>query len=118
DAPQNEPLKFLTFGVDWPSRKLDVMPGDFSRYIPQGMGFNPPPVIRPWDDPLKALSGPNYYGFDARNADPVRGAPSQEPAGGLLYFDDSIETPSLLTALQVLGVQLRRRDVVLFQGES
>ena len=120
DEPKGTPApaKVVTLGTDWPGHPLPVMPGDFSKYVPQGMGLGVPMIVRPWDDPLKALSGPSYYGLDAPETDPIRAAPSQEPGGGVIYFDERVEDETVRTVLGVMAVQERRRDFVVFAGDA
>jgi hypothetical protein len=86
----SEPPKLVMLPSNWPGQRLPLMPGDVSKYVPQGLGLDAPLVVRPWDDPPKALSGPSFYGFDAPETDPIRAAPSNLPAGGVVYFDGSL----------------------------
>jgi len=107
-----------TLGVDWPGRLLPVMPGDLTQFLPQGLGLMMPLVVRPWDDPLKVIGGPDYYGLDPPNAHPFHAAPTQEPSGGVIYFDDN-ETPDrILLALEVVGVATLRRDYAVFAAAA
>jgi hypothetical protein len=106
------------FDRGWPGRLLPVMPGDFSQYLPNGFGLAAPPLIRPWDDPMAALNRPNYYGFEERSHDPVRGAPLTDPAGGTVYFDDSIKRGDLSTLLRVMHVKDYEKDFVVFAASA
>src|SRR5262249_27836154 len=101
---------------DRPGRELPLMPGDLSKYVRQGLGLGVAPVIRPWDDPIKVLGAPDYYGFDAPERDPIRGAPSQLAAGGLLYFDDGCEADDLQAALRIIGVHVSAKDYAVFEA--
>ena len=101
----NDVAKVVALPADWPGRALPAMPGDFSRYVPHGMGLSAPMVIRPWDDPVAALSRPNYYGFEALDPDPVRAAPTQYPDGGVFYFDDDRGIENIEIAMMVIGVR-------------
>ena len=106
-----------TLDADWPGQPLPAMPGDFSSYVPEGMGLDVAPVVRPWDDPSKALSTPSYYGFQARNSDPIRGAPLHSPSGGVIYFEDML--PQIMrTVLAEMGVMLDERAFVVFAGSA
>jgi hypothetical protein len=118
EEPKNPLNRATILGVDWPGRPLPMMPGDFSRYTPQGMGLGTPLIVRPWDDPVAVLSGPNYYGFEPRISDPVRGAPIQDPAAGILYFDDGVTWAELEVTLHVIGTRLLERDFAVFLGHS
>lgn len=106
------------FDCDWPGRRLPIMPGDFSQYVPHGFGLGAPLVIRPWDDPLKIHERQDYYGFQERDFDPVRGAPLTEPTGGTIYFNDDIEADDLRTILRVMQIKVHEQDYVVFAGAS
>jgi hypothetical protein len=106
------------FDRDWPGRPLPVVPGDLSQYLPNGFGLAAAPIIRPFDDPIQALSRPSYYGFEKRDPDPVRGAPLTEPTGGTVYFDESIESDDLATLLRVMHVNMHEKDFVVFAGSA
>jgi hypothetical protein len=110
--------KVVTLGADWPGEPLPVMPGDLSKYVPQGLGLGVPVVIRPWDDPLKALSTPGFYGMDALESDPIRAAPSQEPGGGVIYFDDWHDDEVMRSVLGALGVRRHGKNFAVFAGDA
>jgi hypothetical protein len=110
--------KVIPLSADWPGRGLPLMPGDFSRYVPHGMGIGAPMIVRPWDDPLRALSGPNYYGLEAPETDPVRGAPTQYAGGGVIYFDENVPWERLEIALSVMGVRFRELDYVVIARQA
>jgi hypothetical protein len=103
---------------DWPGRPLPIMPGDVSKYAPQGLGLPVPVLVRPWDDPLKALSGPDFYGFDPPETDPIRAAPSNVAAGGVIYFDEHLSARIVRTTLSAMGVQGARRDFGIFRHDA
>jgi hypothetical protein len=110
--------KVVALNADWPGRPLPLMPGDFSRYVPHGMGIGGPAIVRPWDDPVEALLRPNYYGLEPRDSDPVRGAPTQYPDGGVIYFDERISWDLLRSSLLVMGVRFDERDYVVIAGSA
>jgi hypothetical protein len=110
--------KVVPLGADWPGRQLPVMPGDFSNYVPQGMALGGPVVVHPWDSPVEALSRPNYYGLERYDPDPVRGAPTQDADGGLIYFDDDRSFEDISAALSVIGVHLIETDYVVIAKSS
>ena len=103
---------------DWPGRALPVMPGDFSQYLPYGFGFAAPLIVRPWDDPLQALTRPSFYGFEERNFDPVRGAPLTDPAAGTVYFDCDIRPGDVAAVLRVMQVRVSDQDYAVFAGAA
>lgn len=104
--------------ADWPGRTLATMPGDLDVYVTAGFGAAVPPVVRPWDklETLERQQG--YYELDEDESDPILGAPSSDPAGGCIYFDDDIEKDDLSTVLRVMGVHGGLQDYVLFGAES
>lgn len=108
--------------ADWPgiagATKLPVMPGDLRQFIASGFGGGVPVVMRPWDKLEGIDRQQSYYGFDPPQADPIRGAPTSDAAGGCLYFHDHIEAADLLTALRVTGMYDALDDYVVFGRES
>ena len=113
-----EAAKVIPLTADWPGRPLPLMPGDFSKYVPHGMGLAGPLIVRPWDDPLAALTRPNYYGFDPLQSDPVRAAPSQYAGGGIIYFDARSPWDQLQAALTLMEVRLYERDYAVLEGSA
>jgi hypothetical protein len=111
------PAKVVALDASWPAQPPRQRPGDFSRYIPHGMALGAPMIVRPSDDPLAVISGPNYYGLEALEHDPVRAAPTQYPDGGVIYFDES-SRERLETALSVMGVLLRETKYAVIQGSA
>ena len=101
-------------GSDWPGRELPAHPGDLTRAVPQGLGINVPIMITPYG------FGPDLgsYGLDQPSSDPLRGAPTQEACGGLLYFDDGADIGMLRNALVVIGVHMPRKDYAVFAAEA
>jgi len=110
--------KVVALGIDWPGRPLAMMPGDFSRIVPHGMGLGVTPVVRPFDHLGEAMDVPNYYGFEPSSTDPIRGAPTQYPDGGVIYFDAESKWETIQSALLLMGVRLEEREFGAFQGEA
>ena len=111
----NDPSTRITIlDGDWPGRELPVMPGDLTRLLPQGLGLGVPIMVTPFG----IGPSPGYYGLDAPSRDPFHGAPTQEPCGGLLYFDDCVEVERLRAALDVIGVHTVRKDYVVFGARA
>lgn len=104
--------------AEWPGRNLEVMPGDLGYYVTSGFGAGASPMVRPWDK-LEALGRQqDYVDLDAEDFEPILGAPTSDPAGGCVYFDDDIDSDDLSTLLRIMGVQGALRDYVLFGAES
>lgn len=113
-----EPPKLVTLPSDWPGHELPIMPGDFTKYVPQGLGLGRPLVVRPWDDPFGVLSRPDYYGFDPPESDPVRAAPSNLSGGGVIYFHEHVDDQVVRAVLSAMEVQMIRRDFAAFRGDA
>jgi hypothetical protein len=99
---------------EWPYRPLQERPGDLSRMLPQGLGLGVPLIVTPY---TSAPSG-GFYGLDASAHDPFHAAPTQEPCGGLLYFDDAVDLQRLHNALAVIGVHGPRTDYTVFAAQA
>ena len=95
---------------DWPGRELRVMPGDLSKWLPQGLGLGAPMIVTPYSDGPE----PGFYGWDAPGRDPILSAPTQHPAGGLFYFDDGADLAKLRAALDIIGVHRKAKTYAVF----
>lgn len=110
-----EPSASVTIlSEDWPGRDLRLMPGDLSKWLPQGLGLGAPLVVTPYS----AGPEPSYYGFDKAGPNPILNAPTQQPASGLLYFDDGANLAKLRGALEIIGVRLRDKAYAVFWGAT
>jgi hypothetical protein len=69
---------------DWPGRALALMPGDLSRWMPQGC------MAPRREDPQ-----PEPYLGEVPGTGPIREAHSSVPHGGVLFFDDPREWAKL-----------------------
>ena len=94
----------------WPGRALRLMPGDLSKWLPQGFGLGAPLVVTPYSDGPE----PSYYGFDAAGSNPILNAPTQQPGSGVLYFDDGADLTKLRGALGIIGVRLADKTYAVF----
>jgi hypothetical protein len=108
------PINVTILGKDWPGRPLPLMPGDLNRTLPQGLGLAVPLIATPW----VIGPSPGYYGLDTAARDPFRAAPTQDPYGGVLYFDERVEPEKLSAALEVIGVHTSRKDYALFAAHA
>lgn len=103
----------------WPGKELAVQPGDMDAMLPLGMGMSGPPIIRPWDDPVKVVSTwTDYYGFQRRTGSPWQDAPMTEPSGGVVYFDDTIEEPAFRSLLATIGASNTSKRYAAFIHDS
>jgi hypothetical protein len=99
--------------LDWPAGAREPRPGDLNYFVPQGFGLGGPAIIRPYGGPPQ----PSYYGFHEPQVHPFRNAPTTEPAGGTLYFDDNVTGEELNAALGVLHV-FGTKDYAAFARSS
>jgi len=85
----------------WTEHELDVHPGDLSRFAPQGNGV---------------------YGFQDPAGNPFTGAPSQEAAGGIIYFGNDISQDDFFALMRIMGVlsdhRILRKDFAAYTSES
>jgi hypothetical protein len=110
-----EPLASVTIlASDWPGRPLSVLPGDLTHMVPQGLGLGVPIIVTPFG----IGPSPRFYGLDQPSRDPFHSAPTQEPCGGLLYFDDGVGPEQLRGALAVIGVHGPRKDYAVFAASA
>jgi hypothetical protein len=105
-----EPATVTILDPDWPGRPLPVLPGDLSKWLPQGLGLGAPMIVTPYSFGPE----PGYYGLDAPSPDPILAAPTQEPAGGVLYFDDNADLAKLRGTLEIMGVYMSTKDYAVF----
>lgn len=110
--------KVVPLDLAWPGHALPVMPGDFSQYLPDGMGLSVPVLVGPADRLEDSLARPGYYGFFRRDSDPVRGAPRVCAAGGTIYFHRRERWDDLQAVLRLMGVNLVREDFIVVAGSS
>ena len=82
----------------WPDHKLNIQPGDLTKFAPYGNGV---------------------YGYQNQfGENPIKSAPSQEPSGGVVYFGNSIARADFEALLRLLEVKTDYKDYALFVAES
>jgi hypothetical protein len=87
----------------WSDNKLNVQPGDLSKFTPYGNGV---------------------YGYQDRNGgNPFKSAPPQEACGGVIYFGNGIAKPDFEALMCILEVQDKyvakpSKDFAVFIAES
>ena len=100
-----EKLKMTSQGLErvvisppiWPNKKLEVQPGDLSKFAPYGNGV---------------------YGYQKPSLEPIKGDPPQESSGGLVYFDNRISRVDFEGFLRMMGVEAGDKDYAAFVQES
>ena len=81
----------------WPGRKLQVQPGDLSKFTPYGNGV---------------------YGYQGNSLEPIRGDPPQEETGGLIYFGNGVRKKDFEGFLRMINVRAENKGYVAFIQES
>ena len=87
----------------WPDHKLDVQPGDLSKFAPYGNGI---------------------YGYQDRDGSgPFTNAPSQEACGGVIYFGNDVTEADFKALMRTMEVQPAyvvkpSKDFAVFTAES
>ena len=77
---------------------LEVQPGELSQFAPNGNGV---------------------YGYQAKcGVDPFKAAPTQEPAGGAIYFDSRFSPDDFRGLLRLAEVRLDDKDYSVFFREA
>jgi hypothetical protein len=102
----------------WPGQELPVQPGDFSQFVPMGMGLSAPLVMRPWDKLEDVAQRPGFYSFHPHSFHPIQGAPVTEPGGGTIYFDDGVTEADLAAVLRLMEVRDGIDDYAVFLSHS
>jgi hypothetical protein len=101
----------------WPSNAR-TPPGDLTAYEPIGLGLSGPTVVRPWDELGEVLSRGSLYGSNERSGDPIRDAPVNDAAGGVVYFDSGREPEDISTLLALLEVRDLLTEYAVYAAES
>jgi len=101
----------------WPT-KAAVPPGDLTKYAPVGLGLAAPLVMNPWDDLERVFARGSFYGASERSGDPIRDAPVNDAAGGVIYFDSNVDLAQVAATADLLGVRRNARDYAVFATES
>ncbi len=87
----------------WPDHKLDIQPGDLSKFAPYGN---------------------RVYGYQDRNgSNPFTSAPSQEARGGVIYFGNDVTKSDFEALMRIMGIQPAHvvkpsKDFAVFTAES
>lgn len=81
----------------WPDHKLNIQPGDLTKFAPYGNGV---------------------YGYqDRQGSNPFTSAPAQEANGGVIYFDNGIAKADFEALMRILEVE-PSKDYAVFTAES
>jgi hypothetical protein len=89
--------KLIISPAIWPGKKLQVQPGDLSKFTPYGNGV---------------------YGYQGNSLEPIRGDPPQEETGGLIYFGNGVRKEDFEGFLRMMNVRAENKDYAAFVQES
>jgi hypothetical protein len=89
--------KIVVSPAIWLGGNLQVQPGDLSRFAPYGNGV---------------------YGYQGNSLEPIKSDPPQEPAGGLIYFDNHVNREDFLGFLRMMKIREDRKDYAAFIQEA
>lgn len=81
----------------WSNQKLDIQPGDLSKFVPYGNGID------------------GYQNREGNN--PFTNAPLYEIYGGVIYFGNSMIKPDFETFIRIMEVW-QKNDFAVFTAES
>ncbi len=81
----------------WPGKNLKIQPGDLSKFAPYGNDF---------------------YGYQAKSLEPIRGDPTHEESGGLVYFGNGVKKEDFEGFLRMMNVRAGKKDYAAFVKES
>ena len=81
----------------WPGKKLQVQPGDLSKFTPYGN---------------------SVYGYQRNSLEPIKGDPSQEETGGLIYFGNRVRKEDFEGFLRMMNIRAEDKDYAAFVQES
>jgi hypothetical protein len=105
--------------ANWPeAKKLEIEPGDLTRFAPMGMGLGAPMVMLPWDDLSSVTSRGGYYGLHPHATHPFSDAPITEEGGGTIYFDSGPERSDFDALLRLMQVFDRMTKYAAFLGTA
>lgn len=100
---------------DWPGpQHKGPRPGDLEHFAPQGLAMAAPMIVRPYGE----MADPSYYGAGNTIVHPIKSAPVNDDAGGVIYFSGHVEPDSLKVALGVMAVRKGLMSYAVFTAAS
>lgn len=102
---------FVVLRADWPGPEYEgLRPAEVAHFAPQGLALAPPMIVRPYGD----LPSPDYYGMQGTITHPVKSAPLNDDAGGVVYFSAHIPPDQIVSSLDLFGFRSLAKDYALF----
>lgn len=106
---------FVVLPADWPGKNHEgPLPSDASHFVPQGLAMSAPRIVTPYSGGPE----PSYYGGAGTLTHPVKSAPLNDDAGGVVYFSRHMAPVELIQALDLFGFRSLETDYALFLAAS
>lgn len=101
----------IVLPADWPG--VDAQgprPGDPQYFVPQGLAMAAPAIYTPYSDAPE----PGYYSGTGTITHPIKSAPINDDAGGVIYFSRHVPADEIVVALDLFGFRSLIKDYALF----
>lgn len=85
-------------------------PDDVAHFVPQGLALAAPMVVTPYGGP----AAPSFYSAQGTITHPVRSAPINDDAGGVVYFPRHVDPAHIVSALEHFGFRSLETSYALF----
>lgn len=96
---------------DWlGSEAAGPRPGDLSLFVPQGLALAAPMLVTPYGH----APSPDYYGPAGTIMHPIKSAPINDDAGGVMYFSRHSPPHDISSALELIGFRSLEMDYAVF----
>lgn len=90
--------KIIISPAIWPGKKLQVQPGDLSKFVPYGN---------------------DVYSYQVKNIlNPIESDPPQEESGGIIYFGNGVKKGDFEAFLRMINVRADDRNYAAFVQDS
>ena len=91
---------FAVLPPDWPGQGGGgLCAGDLTHFVPQGLALAPPMILTPFG----GAPASSYYGAQGTITHPIKSAPLNDDAGGVVYFPRHTPPDEIVTALDLFG---------------
>lgn len=100
---------------EWPGAShTGPRPGDLTHFVPQGLALGTPMIMRPYGD----TPSPKFYEAQDTIRHPIKSAPLNDDAGGVIYFSGYVDSDDLQKALAVMAVRCAATNYAVFTAQS
>lgn len=113
--PRGMEPDFVVMPAAWPDGPAaGVRPGDVAQFVPQGLAMGPPLIVTPYS----GAAEPGFYGGQGTITHPVKSAPLNDDAGGVIYFSRHMEPAGIVAALDHIGFRSGETNYALFLAKA